>query len=312
MPSFSFIVFTYNSSDLIKKNLECIKKAINFFKTDFEIILVDNNSSDNTLEIVKLFSQENNLKIKIIQNPIQGLSFSRKEGVIHSTKEFVCFIDDDNLIFENWIETLFEIITKKNPDVIGCRTIGISDTSFPLWWEKHKLTYACGSRFKESGFITNPLSKFWGAGLTVRTKFIKPALLKMDLICTGRIGEIQMSGEDSEINFRLRLLGASFYNSNELCLHHYMREGRLTKKHLKKTRIGNAIGAINLDAYRFLLTNEKKYKLFNFALFILFGSLPLSIKYNVNYLKYALIRFKTLKKRLEQQRIIKQKFVELS
>jgi len=311
MPSISFIVFTYNSSDIIHRNLMHIQKALGFFKTDYELILVDNNSSDNTLEIVKEFTLETNFYIKIIQNKIQGLSFSRREGVKFASKEFVCFIDDDNFISENWIETLCEIIIKQNPDVIGCRTIGISDLSFPSWWEKYKGIYACGARFKETGFITNPLHKFWGAGLTVRTKFVKMALLKMDLICTGRIGNVQMSGEDTEINYRLRLLGATFYNSNELYLQHYMRQGRLTKKHLRKTRIGNANGAINLDAYRFLLTNEKKYKLFNFALLILLASLPLSIKYRVNYLKFALIRFKTLKQRLKQQRLIKEKFINI-
>ena len=308
--SLSFIIFTYNSSDIIHRNLQHLQKALSFFQTDNELILVDNNSSDNTLDIVKSFALENNLDIKIIQNTIQGLSFSRREGVQFASKEFVCFIDDDNFIPKNWIETLCEIIIKKNPDVIGCRTIGISDIPFPSWWEKHQGTYACGTRFKETGFITGPLNKFWGAGLTVRTKFIKPALLKMDLICTGRIGNIQMSGEDTEMNYRLRLLGATFYNSNELYLQHYMRKGRLTKKHLRKTRIGNANGAVNLDAYRFLLTNEKKYKLFNFALLILLGSFPLSIKYKVNYFKYALMRFKTLKKRLKQQRVIKEKFLK--
>ena len=311
-PSFSFIIFTYNSSDIIHRNLEHVQKALSFFQTDNELILVDNNSSDNTLEIVKAFALRNNLCINIIRNTIPGLSFSRREGVKFASKEFVCFIDDDNFISINWIETLCEIIVKKNPDVIGCRTIGISDIPFPSWWEKHQGTYACGTRFKETGFITSPLDKFWGAGLVARTIFLKRALLNMDLLCTGRIGNKQMSGEDVEINYRMRLLGATFYNSNELYLQHHMRAGRLTKEHLRKTLTGNAIGAVNLDIYRYLLTNDKKYKLFNFASLILLGSVLLSIKYKVNYFKYALMRFKTLKKRLEQQRIIKQKFVDLN
>jgi glycosyltransferase involved in cell wall biosynthesis len=307
--SISLIIFTYNSSDLIQRNLMHIIAALEFFPMDNEIILVDNNSTDNTLEIVKKIILKYKIKIRIVKNPKQGLSFSRIEGVKVASKEFVCFVDDDNFLSEKWLETLVRIIQKYNPDVVGCRTIGIADIPFPTWWETNKGIYACGIRFKDTGFLNNPLDKMWGAGLTVRTKFLKPALLKMDLICTGRLGNIQMSGEDTEMNYRLRLLGATFYNSNELYLQHYMRTGRLTKKHLRKTRIGNANGAVNLDAYRFLLTNDKKYKLFNFALLILLGSLPLSIKYKVNYFKYALMRFKTLKKRLKKQRVIKEKFL---
>jgi glucosyl-dolichyl phosphate glucuronosyltransferase len=311
-PSISLIIFTYNSSDLIQRNLMHIIAALEFFPMDNEIILVDNNSTDNTLEIVKKIILKYNIKMRIVKNPKQGLSFSRIEGVKVASKEFVCFIDDDNFLSEKWFETLVRIIQKYNPDVIGCRTIGIADIPFPTWWETDKGTYACGIRFKDTGFLNNPLDKMWGAGLTARTKFLKPALLRMNLLCTGRIGEKQMSGEDSELNYRMRLLGAKFYNSNDLFLEHYMRSGRLNKEHLKKTRIGNGLGGINLDIYKFLLTNKNKYKLFNLALLILIGALPLSIKYKTNYFKYALMRFKTLRKRLEQQSIIKQKFVDIN
>ena len=310
--SLSFIIFTYNSSDLIERCLHHVKSAIEYFPIENEVLLVDNNSTDRTIDLVKKFEIENNFKINIIKNPRQGLSFSRIEGIKLASKKFVCFIDDDNYISERWIETLVNIIHEQNPDVIGCRTIGIADIPFPKWWKKHDCTYACGTRFKDTGFLNNPLDKLWGAGLVARTIFLKPALLNMDLLCTGRIGNKQMSGEDVEINYRMRLLGATFYNSNELYLQHHMRAGRLTKEHLRKTLTGNAIGAVNLDVYKYLLTNDKKYKLFNFSLLILLGSVPLSIKYKVNYLKYALMRFKTLKKRLEQQRIIKQKFVNLN
>lgn len=310
--SLSFIVFTYNSSDLIEQTLEHLLAAILFSKIENEIILVDNNSKDNTIELVKHFAQLNSIEIIIIHNPKQGLSYSRIEGVKAASKEFICFIDDDNFISENWIESLKIIIRKHNPDVIGCRTVGIADVPFPYWWKNDQGSYACGIRFEETGFLTNPLHKMWGAGLTSRSTFLRPALLNMDLLCTGRIGEKQLSGEDAEINFRMRLLGAKLYNSNELVLKHFMRSGRLNKEHLKKTRVGNALGAIKLDIYKFLLTKKNRYKLINLSFIILFGSLPLTIKYKVNYFKFAIIRFRTLKERLSIQKEISRKFTPIN
>jgi glycosyltransferase involved in cell wall biosynthesis len=310
--SLSIIVFTYNSFDLIEKTLEHLNAAIRYSNIEHEIILVDNNSTDNTIELVEHFAQMNSIEIKIIHNPKQGLSYSRIEGVKAASKEFICFIDDDNFISETWVETLKNIIVEYNPDVIGCRTIGISDIPFPSWWEKYQGVYACGTRFKESGFLKNPLNKMWGAGLTARTKYIKPALFLMDLLCTDRIGEKQMTGGDAELNYRMRLLGAKFYNSNELSLMHFMRAGRFTKKHLNNTREGNGLAGINLDVYKFLLTNKKRYKLFNLALLILFGALPLSIKYKSNYLKFALMRFKSLNQRLVIQENIKRIFIPIN
>lgn len=310
-PSFSFIIFTYNSSDIILRTLVHLKEAVDFFPVDHEIILVDNNSVDRTLQKVGDFIAENSLEIKIVENPKQGLSYSRIEGVKLANKEFVCFVDDDNFLSQNWLEVLTDIISKYNPDVIGCRTLGISDVIFPNWWSNYQGLYACGMRFKDSGFLDDPLDKMWGAGLTARLKYLKPALLRMNLLCTDRIGQKQMSGGDTELNFRMRLLGAKFYYSNDLFLYHYMRAGRLNKGHLNKTRFGNGLGAINLDVYKFLLTGELKYKILNLAILTLIGALPLSIKYKTNYLLFAVMRFKTIKTRIAIQDEIRRVFTPI-
>lgn len=310
--SLSFIIFTYNSSAIVKKTLSHLKKAIDYYTVEHEIILVDNNSTDNTIEIVKEFCSKSEIAINILNNPKQGLAFSRSVGVKNANKEFICFIDDDNFLFKNWIKVLTETINVYNPDVIGCTTIGISDSPLPDWWDKYKQYYACGVRFSESGFLQNPLHKMWGAGLTARKKYVQPALLKKDLLCTGRIGKKQMTGEDAELNYRMRLMGASFYNCNDLVLYHFMRPQRLNKEHLKKTFIGNGLAAINLDIYKYLLTGKKRYKLFNMAFLVLLGAPYLSYKHNVNYFNYVLPRFNSLKERIRIQKEFKKIFSKIN
>lgn len=54
--SFSFIIFTYNSIDLIERTLFHIKRALEYFPVDNEIILVDNNSTDSTIDIARNYN----------------------------------------------------------------------------------------------------------------------------------------------------------------------------------------------------------------------------------------------------------------
>lgn len=290
-------------------NLSHLRDLLLVSNIDYEVIVVDNNSTDNTVKIINKFLEKNKINLRIIINKVKGLAASRKEGIKHVNSEFVCFVDDDNFLPEDWICVLKKIIKKYNPDVIGCSTVGITNGEFPSWWQKYKSVYACGKRFNYSGFLANPLDKFWGAGLVSRSKFIKPALLKMDLLCSGRINDKQFSGEDVELNYRMKLLGAKFYNSNELCLKHYIRKHRLDIKHLKKTLIGNAYGSINLDAYKYLITKKIIYKLPILTAVIFFGFIFLSFRFRINYFKFAVLRILTLKERMIIQKKIKSVFL---
>jgi len=300
--SLSFVIFTYNSSDIIEKTLSCLFKSITFAKIDYEVILVDNNSNDNTLNLVNKFEKENKVRITKLNNPKQGLIYSRIKSANFISKDYVSFIDDDNFLREDFVSNLSNIITSLKPDVIGGRTICTSDSPFPKWWDKNKGYYACGSRFKNTGYINNPLSKFWGAGLTANAVYLKQALLKMEFYCTGRIGNKQLGGEDNEINYRMRLLGAKFYYSSKLVIYHYMRSERLNLAHLNKTREGNALSAINLDVYKFPLTKKNKYKLESIIILLCFGSVYLSIKHKINYFKYIFPRIKMLKINRKRQK----------
>jgi len=309
-PSVSFVIFTYNSSDLISKCLEHLNNSFNYLEIACEVILVDNNSTDDTVKIVKEFSVNYNFPVKILINEKQGLIFSRIKAAKVVKNEYTCFIDDDNFVTIDWVATLIQIINNKEPDVIGCSTKAITDGKFPEWFEKYQDYYACGKRFPNSEFINHPLKKFWGAGLTIKTEYLKKALLNTRFLCSGRIGGKLLSGEDAEINYRLRLIGATFFNANELQLYHFIRPHRLKKEYLNKLKIGNGYAGVSLDIYRYLLTNKFYYKLLIWPFVLLLFSPFLSLKYRINYFPFALMRFKEIDKRIELQKIIKSNFID--
>jgi len=309
MESISFVVFTYNSSDIIIRNLQSLKNAlISVPSLDYEIILIDNNSNDKTINTATAFAESINLTINVISNPKQGLVYSRILGVENAIKNWVCFIDDDNFLTSKWIEKLLHIIDIFSPDVVGGRTVGITDGIFPDWWIKNMNTYACGEQYKSTGFLNDPLQSLWGAGLCVKRKLLKQAITSMEFILTGRIGNVHMAGEDTEICYRLRLLGAKFYYSNELIINHYMREKRLNLDSIISTLEGFKYASVYKESYEYLLKKSFKYNLIYKMIRSVFTASYMFVFRNQNNFKYFFMRIKTLKNRIALTNKIKKCF----
>src|SRR3989344_835324 len=99
----SVIICTYNGEKTILKCLESLNKQI-FPKNKVEIIVIDNNSSDNTKGIVFNFIKKSKFKIRYIFEPELGLSKARNRGIKEAKGNIVAFIDDDILLANNWLK----------------------------------------------------------------------------------------------------------------------------------------------------------------------------------------------------------------
>ncbi|WP_026733063.1 glycosyltransferase [Fischerella sp. PCC 9605] len=91
MPLISIIIPTYNSEKTIKYTIESVLEQT---LTDYELIVINDGSSDSTLDIV---SQFHDLRIKVFSYPHQGANVSRNLGLAHATGEFISFLDADDL-----------------------------------------------------------------------------------------------------------------------------------------------------------------------------------------------------------------------
>ncbi len=113
-PSLSIIVPVYN----VEKYLErCINSLIKQTLTDIEIILVDDSSTDSSLEICQKFAKEDN-RIKVIHKVNEGAGMARNAGLKIATGEYIGFIDSDDYVQEDMYETLCEKAKKYNSDLI--------------------------------------------------------------------------------------------------------------------------------------------------------------------------------------------------
>src|SRR5678810_355900 len=91
----SLIICTYNRDMFLPDALESIKNQ-SFDKSEIELIIVDNNSTDNTASISKKFiSQNPSLNIKYCFEEQKGLSFARNRGVAEANGSIITYVDDD-------------------------------------------------------------------------------------------------------------------------------------------------------------------------------------------------------------------------
>lgn len=115
----SIVIPTLNEEKNISKTLNKLKRLSN--QIDLDVIVVDDNSSDNTLNIVKSFNS--NFKIKIIENKINlGLGYALIKGYDFSKNQFAMFLDADLSVNESDILKLYKSRIK-NGMVIGSRYI---------------------------------------------------------------------------------------------------------------------------------------------------------------------------------------------
>lgn len=110
------VIPVYNVEQYIE---ECIESVINQTYTNLEIILVDDGSTDNSGNICNKFEKIDK-RIKVIHKANGGLSDARNIGLKVSTGEYIQFIDSDDYIEKDMIETLYKTINEYNADIAIC------------------------------------------------------------------------------------------------------------------------------------------------------------------------------------------------
>lgn len=110
----SIIVPVYNASKTISR---LITSLVNQTYKNIEIILVDNNSLDDSLKLLKIFKKEYK-KIKVFFEKKQGPSYARKKGFDKSLGDYIYFCDADDYLEKNAISNFIKCINKTNADVV--------------------------------------------------------------------------------------------------------------------------------------------------------------------------------------------------
>ncbi len=124
-PIISVIIPVYNVERYVA---DCLKSVIGQTFKPIEIICVNDGSTDKSGEICLEYMKKDS-RIKVIEQENLGLSEARNTGIRASRGQFIAFVDSDDWLRENYLETLYELCKRFNCDIAQCEFLEVEDTA---------------------------------------------------------------------------------------------------------------------------------------------------------------------------------------
>jgi len=118
-PVLSVVIPVYNDPDGIEQTLRCLIRQEN--APDFEVIVVDNDSTDETPHVIDQFVETHpDLVFGYSETDIQGSYAARNTGIEHASGDLIAFIDADVTVEETWVAAVHERFQSSEVDYLGC------------------------------------------------------------------------------------------------------------------------------------------------------------------------------------------------
>ena len=240
----SVIVCTYNRAYDLANTVTSLS-SLDYASNLFEVIIVDNASSDNTE------GMSNSLKSSVsnlvyVREDQPGLSHARNRGVASARGDFIAFIDDDAWPDENWLQKLDEGFRDPRVGCIGGKVVPFFEgtAGWPDWLHPRLYGFFTvvdyGDR-KSLHYPTYPA----GTNMAFRRDIFKQVgLFRQDL---GRIGESLLSMEETDLCLRVEGAGYSIEFLPEAVVHHKVHEERLSREWIRQRSYWQGVSAAVLD-----------------------------------------------------------------
>src|ERR1039458_7067822 len=127
------ILCTYNRCQLLVGALDSIAASVLPESLEWEVLVVDNNSSDQTREVVEGFSRRYPGRFRYVFECQQGLSCARNAGIRESQSEILAFTDDDVIVEPDWLWTLTSVLQAGEWTGAGGRIVAVWPGPLPSW-----------------------------------------------------------------------------------------------------------------------------------------------------------------------------------
>lgn len=228
----SAIVCTYSNASLLRRTLDSLIKQT-LPPQEYEIVVVDNNSTDNTMEVVREFQERCSHQIHYVLETTQGLSAARNTGIQQSSGPIISFIDDDAEADPNWLAAVVEAF-RRNPDAwgVGGNIFAIWDAQRPAWLTDDFLSdLSIIDRGPDKLKLTR-MQIVAGVNCSFRREvFTEIGYFSTDL---GRVGKSLLAGEEAELCLRIHLQGKSMYNIPDVVVFHHVTPERMTRSYFRR------------------------------------------------------------------------------
>ena len=237
---FSLIVCTYNRDKYLYGALKCIAEN-GYPEADYEIVLVNNMSTDNTEAECQRFSSDYPMvDFRYFVEADQGLSFARNRGIKESQGDVLVFLDDDSYIQPGYLNHLQRQLSEHpETDAFGGKIDPVFESGeAPKWLSKWN--YSWVSAIDLGDKVCQFEGKTFPIGANMGMK--KSLLDKVGGFNTqlGRNKKNLMGGEEKDLFERIRHQGGHIYYFPDVVVHHVIPPTRTTTDYVR--RLGEGVG----------------------------------------------------------------------
>lgn len=245
------IICSYNSGDKIIPTLQHLALQKRLPGVSYELVLVDNNTPDDTVEKATNCWQslDNPFPFRKVKEARPGLTYARQKGITEATFEYIVLCDDDNWLSNDYLQKVYQIFDAM-PDValVGGKGEPVFENDAPGWFYKvDGFGYALGAEGRKTGYTES----VYGAGMGIRKSvFIQWASQLDTFFLTDRKGKELSSGGDTEICMIIKQAGKKIFFDETLTFKHFIEEKRLRWDYYLKLRKSFGVANAYLDLYK--------------------------------------------------------------
>jgi len=272
----SVIICTYNREKYLYNALKSIAEN-GFPFNKYEIVLINNNSSDNTEAECKRFQNDFpavNFNYFVENN--QGLSFARNRGIEEAKGDILVYVDDDAKVNRAYLKTIDDFFKENQTAMaVGGAIFPIYETKEPSWMSHYTKSLITAYKDEGNKIIKFKANKYPSGGNAAYKKsvFEKVGNFNTKL---GRKGTSLIGAEEKEIFDKMKALNMPIYYLPDMILYHIIPSVKLTKEYFNKLTfsIGQSERIRTLDisffSYFKRLVSEKIKWVASFLLFVVF------------------------------------------
>ncbi len=224
----SVVICTHNRSQYLKKALQSLIDQ-QFPPENYEIIVVDNCSTDATKNVVEQFAREN---LRYVYETRLGLSYARNTGWQKAQGEYVAYLDDDAIACRLWLSTIVDVFetVQPQPGCVGGKADPIWEATRPDWLSDELVTGLTVIDWSPTPQVLPDLSRQWLVGANIA--FPKAVLEQLGGFIDGldRSGKNLLSGGDVFLEKQIFQAGYSCYYHPQMAVGHHIQKSRLEKQ----------------------------------------------------------------------------------
>jgi GT2 family glycosyltransferase len=252
IPGITVLVCTHNGAALLPPTLAHLAAQQVPPGLAWEVLLVSNASTDNTLALVGQRWAElgSPAPLRLLNEPRPGKPYALERGITEARYDYVCIVDDDNWLAPGYLARATQVLDADSRiGMLGGVGEAVCEVTPPAWFATFARDYAADRQAAQSGDMTAMPGFVYGAGCVLRRAAWARVLAAGFQSLLVQLPGLRSSGEDVEMCYAIALAGFRIWFDEQLHFQHYVPAGRLTWAYLCSLYRSNAGSGVDLRPY---------------------------------------------------------------